>query len=250
MSNTTMLKPSENVSTYRNRQLAPVLNRQGAQVNASMPQGPGLGVTASERMSLGQVQPGARASIDRARAAASRQHGTLMNHFHQQNLRKQEEERRRLEEEERQRQIAAQQQAMMQQMGGTWGVKWVPGPGGGGGALGGQYGLIPGADAAFQQMSAAFQQQFGYGIPVTEGGRTYERQQELYNLYLAGKGNLAAKPGTSLHESGRAVDLGGPFTNANSREHIWLQQNAHRWGYKWTGKNFSQFEPWHWEWHG
>lgn len=227
---TTFVNPVESVETYRNRQLAPLTNKQSGQVGAAVPQGPGIGVTAYDRMGRGQVQPGAQASIDRARSAATRQHNMLMAKY-------QQEAAQRRAEEERQRRAA------MSGGGGTW-------RGGAGGPLVGSYGLIAGADAAFRQMSSAFQQQFGYHIPVTEGGRSYERQQQLYNLYLQGRGNLAARPGTSLHESGRAVDLGGPFTNANSREHIWLQQNAHRWGYKWTGKNFSQFEPWHWEWHG
>jgi hypothetical protein len=37
--------------------------------------------------------------------------------------------------------------------------------------------------------------------------RTYEQQVELYNAYLNGTGNLAAKPGTSNHGWGDAVDL-------------------------------------------
>lgn len=222
----TFTNPLSSVETYKNRQLAPLTNQQSGQAMPGTVQGPGIGVNAYDRMGRGQVQAGAQASIDRARSAATRQHNMLMSKFQQ----------------EAQQRAAQQRAAAMGGGGGSWR--------GGGGPLGGSYGLIPGADSAFQQMSAAFAQQFGFGIPVTEGGRTYERQQQLYDAYRSGRGNLAAKPGTSLHESGRAVDLGGPFTNANSREHIWLQQNAHRWGYKWTGKNFSQFEPWHWEWHG
>lgn len=37
--------------------------------------------------------------------------------------------------------------------------------------------------------------------------RTYEQQVELYNAYLNGTGNLAAKPGTSNHGWGNAVDV-------------------------------------------
>lgn len=37
--------------------------------------------------------------------------------------------------------------------------------------------------------------------------RTYEQQVELYNAYLNGTGNLAAKPGTSNHGWGDAVDV-------------------------------------------
>jgi hypothetical protein len=37
--------------------------------------------------------------------------------------------------------------------------------------------------------------------------RTYEQQQELYQMYLDGTGNLAAVPGTSNHGWGTAVDV-------------------------------------------
>ena len=124
------------------------------------------------------------------------------------------------------------------------------GGGAAGGPLTGRWNLVAGADRALQGMNAAFRKQFGYDMKINEGGRTRARQQQLYNLYKSGRGNLAARPGTSLHESGRAIDLGGAFQNAGSREHRWLQANAGRWGFKWTGKNFKQFEPWHWEWHG
>jgi len=40
--------------------------------------------------------------------------------------------------------------------------------------------------------------------------RTYMQQVELYNLYRAGKGNLAAVPGNSNHGWGLAVDLATP----------------------------------------
>jgi hypothetical protein len=43
-------------------------------------------------------------------------------------------------------------------------------------------------------------------IYVASGLRSYNEQKILYNLYLAGKGNLAARPGTSNHETGLAVD--------------------------------------------
>ena len=37
------------------------------------------------------------------------------------------------------------------------------------------------------------------GLLVTSGYRDIAAQQKLYNLYLAGKGNIAAKPGQSWH---------------------------------------------------
>lgn len=50
-------------------------------------------------------------------------------------------------------------------------------------------------------------------LDVIAGFRSYEEQLRLYNLWLAGKGNPAAKPGTSWHEFGFAVDARGPQSN-------------------------------------
>lgn len=101
-------------------------------------------------------------------------------------------------------------------------------------------------------MNAAFRQRFGYDMKVVSGGRSYAEQKRLYDGYKRGLPgyNLAARPGTSVHESGRAVDFGGALHSSGTREHNWLVQNAGRWGFKWTGKNFKQFEPWHFEWWG
>ena len=43
---------------------------------------------------------------------------------------------------------------------------------------------------------------------IFSGVRTYAEQVDLWNKYLAG-GNLAARPGTSKHERGEAVDISG-----------------------------------------
>jgi hypothetical protein len=43
---------------------------------------------------------------------------------------------------------------------------------------------------------------------ITSGVRSYEEQARLYRAYKSGKGGLAAPPGQSRHEFGRAVDIG------------------------------------------
>jgi LAS superfamily LD-carboxypeptidase LdcB len=69
---------------------------------------------------------------------------------------------------------------------------------------------------------------------VTSAYRTREEQERLYALYLSGRGNLAAKPGTSWHERGRALDARGtPEWESAMRRHGWVRVV--------TG------EPWHWE---
>jgi len=47
----------------------------------------------------------------------------------------------------------------------------------------------------------------GIGGRITSTYRSTAEQQVLYDRYKAGKGPLAAKPGTSMHESGQALDI-------------------------------------------
>ena len=47
----------------------------------------------------------------------------------------------------------------------------------------------------------------GYRVYVRSGFRTYQEQEALYRNYLRNGSPLAAKPGTSRHESGRAADV-------------------------------------------
>jgi hypothetical protein len=123
------------------------------------------------------------------------------------------------------------------------------GSGGSGGAFsGGVYGLTTAAGAKLQALQAAYQQRFGSALPIASGGRSYADQVQAYNNYLAG-GNLAAKPGTSVHETGNAVDFGGA-ANGYGPQQTWLAQNGPSFGWYWAGKNFSQVEPWHFEYYG
>ena len=52
----------------------------------------------------------------------------------------------------------------------------------------------------------AFARANGWKGQVSSGYRTYAEQVVLYNRYKNG-GNLAARPGQSLHESGNALDV-------------------------------------------
>lgn len=55
-------------------------------------------------------------------------------------------------------------------------------------------------------MAKALQAQFA-GITITSGDRSRAKQAELYAKYKAGLGPLAAPPGSSAHEQGRALDI-------------------------------------------
>lgn len=87
----------------------------------------------------------------------------------------------------------------------------------------------------FDTMVAAAKKD-GVNITITSGFRSRAEQEKLYAAYKNGTGNLAAKPGTSNHESGDALDLGPPSAYA------WLKQNAGQFGFK----NKIASEPWHW----
>ncbi len=65
---------------------------------------------------------------------------------------------------------------------------------------------------------AALGERLGKPIRIASGHRTYQEQADLYAKYLAGKGNLAAKPGESNHESGNAADayIGGTALRDNA----------------------------------
>ena len=92
------------------------------------------------------------------------------------------------------------------------------------------------------------------GISGKGAGRTRAEQAELYAAYKAGRGNLAAKPGTSLHEKGNALDVsrgtaaqlwmvhGGDAYNARAGEKI--RANAYGW-VRTVNKQGKSNEPWH-----
>lgn len=72
---------------------------------------------------------------------------------------------------------------------------------------------------------------------MTEGVRTRAEQQAFYDAYLAG-GTLAAKPGTSNHEKGLAVDIACEWVNNALRARL-----AKQWGLYTPVRG----EPWHFE---
>lgn len=78
----------------------------------------------------------------------------------------------------------------------------------------------------------------GVEVSIRSGFRDHETQLRLYRAWRAGWGNRAARPGYSLHQSGRALDLRvrDPQTRA-------LARNARRFGFRRSVAD----EPWHYE---
>ena len=102
-------------------------------------------------------------------------------------------------------------------------------------------GMNPTFASALAKANAAMAAAGLGNFSITSGFRTYDQQKALYEAYLRGEGNLAAKPGRSLHEQGRAVDLN--WSQLNDRQRAWLRANLPRFGV-----TPIKSEAWHWEW--
>ncbi|VXC42672.1 conserved exported hypothetical protein [Bacillus sp. 349Y] len=95
------------------------------------------------------------------------------------------------------------------------------------------------------------------------GYRSYDRQAELYNYYKRTYGEkyasrISAKPGTSEHQTGLAMDVTSPSVGydlvekfANTNEGKWVAKNAHKYGFiirypkgKENETGYA-YEPWH-----
>jgi peptidoglycan hydrolase-like protein with peptidoglycan-binding domain len=98
------------------------------------------------------------------------------------------------------------------------------------------------ADAArnFKAMQEAARKA-GVNLSATSGFRSMEQQRVLYQKYLNGTGNLAAKPGYSNHQNGISMDIGG-VGGYNTKAYNWLKNNANKYGFV----NDVRGEFWHW----
>ncbi len=92
--------------------------------------------------------------------------------------------------------------------------------------------------ASYQALKAAARAD-GVDLRVVSGFRTMTRQRELYSAYRAGTGNLAAHPGFSNHQSGKALDL----NTSDPGVYRWLA--SHAGGHRFRRTVTS--EKWHWE---
>lgn len=100
------------------------------------------------------------------------------------------------------------------------------------------------AAAAFIDLDAAYRERFGRAMCVTDSYRPYHEQVSLFEQMLPG---MAARPGTSTHGMGLAVDLCGGVNVLGSAEHEWMLARAPEYG--WDNPHWARggFEPWHWE---
>lgn len=94
---------------------------------------------------------------------------------------------------------------------------------------------------AFLKMEAAAEKA-GVTLTISSAFRTMKEQQYFWNCYqtkACNGGHLAARPGNSPHQNGRALDLA-------STDFPWLTSNAHRFGFAKTVPS----ERWHFEFSG
>lgn len=91
---------------------------------------------------------------------------------------------------------------------------------------------------AFRAMARAARKH-GIQLAIRSGFRSHDQQKQLYARFRRGWGHLAAKPGYSNHQSGKAVDI----DIDEYKVYEWLKKHAHKYGFKKTVKR----EAWHWE---
>ena len=125
--------------------------------------------------------------------------------------------------------------------------------------------LTPRAATAWKRMAAAAANDGVELLPIS-GHRSVARQARLIRRKLATGQDIAdilrlvAAPGCSEHHTGRAIDVGSPEDCAldedfaKTAEFHWLNNHAHRFGFRLSYPRSNThgiaYEPWHWCWHG
>lgn len=103
----------------------------------------------------------------------------------------------------------------------------------------------------------------GIILYAVSGYRSYQRQKSIYNSNINNHGQeytdkYSAKPGHSEHQTGLAMDVSCPSVGfdlvesfGETKEGIWLKDNAHRFGFILRYPKGSEsivgycYEPWH-----
>lgn len=121
--------------------------------------------------------------------------------------------------------------------------------------------LRPEANAALDDLAQAFYKAFDKNLYLVSAYRSYDLQQSLIDAWCGS--NRCAKPGTSEHQLGLAIDIhvwnNGRQTNSMSnKDSVYykrLEQNAHKFGWHNTFQKGihidGQMEEWrHWRYIG
>ena len=106
----------------------------------------------------------------------------------------------------------------------------------------------------YESMAVEFRKKFPNKKLSAWGYRPYSRQLSI----KVEKPNLAAKPGTSTHGWGQAIDIHFYVDGSSKRlslkysgeEYKWLAANSKKYGWynpPWASQGGKKEEPWHWE---
>lgn len=115
--------------------------------------------------------------------------------------------------------------------------------------LPGGFSLRGDAAEAWWRLAQRYESGLDESLCVTGGYRSLEAQRRLYAI----KPGLAARPGTSNHGWGVAVDVCGGAQSFGTEEYRWLLANAREQGWvnpAWAQAGGTRPEPWHWEYVG
>lgn len=113
--------------------------------------------------------------------------------------------------------------------------------------------LQPEVQRKFIAMAKEFREETGYDILVTETFRSEADQQRLYDKYKDSKSVLVAKPGTSKHEKGLALDINSQSPgNGRLSDADYLDTSGllAKYGFERTVLNRTGKEAWHIEYVG
>jgi len=105
--------------------------------------------------------------------------------------------------------------------------------------------VYAGALPALVALNAAYKAKFGTNLKINSAYRTLAQQA----IAVSEVGNLAGKPGTSYHGWGVALDFGG-IGSFNSKQYLWLKENAGKYGFVNPPYNVKTGEYWHWQFTG
>ena len=125
------------------------------------------------------------------------------------------------------------------------------------------------AEIAFDDLNSMIEDAKKDGIKlwISSGYRSIELQTKLFNRQVESEKSktvisqeeaekraamVVARPGTSEHNTGLAVDFNGVENNFyTTKEYDWLVKNAHKYGFieryqkKWKERTGVIYEPWH-----
>jgi hypothetical protein len=92
--------------------------------------------------------------------------------------------------------------------------------------------------AAFKRVNKAFGGRLKISSPYG-AYRTRAMQQKMYDLFLSGRGATAARPGTSNHEGGKALDIWNwssfPTLQAVMKANGFVKDAHENWHYNYVG---------------